>query len=142
MHSNERTAWTWLICLIFVPFIYFVDLRYTEWVAGNSDLSRIASLSMPLVTMALVALSVRAWNVIKLKQLGQGLLDERDLLIERQSTSMAYRVLIVGMMLVGMVMPFSATRWEIIDTSFFFIVLAEVAHCCLTILAYRKGIHA
>jgi hypothetical protein len=142
MHSKERTAWAWLICLIFAPVIYFIVLRNMEWVAGNADLSRIAALSMPLVTLALVALGVRAWNVVKARHQGQDLLDERDLLIERQSTSVAYHVMLTGLIVVGIVMPFSATRWEIIDTSFFFIVLAEVIRSSLTIYAYRKGIHA
>lgn len=137
MHSRERTAWAWLVCLLMAPPIYFAGLNHSVWVPGNVELSRLAALSMPLIVMAFVALGVRVFNIIKARQTGQELLDERDQLIEMKSTSMSYYVLMVGMM-----MPFSATRWELVDTSFFFIVLAEVVHSCITIYGYRKGIHA
>ena len=142
MHSRERTAWTWLVCLLMAPSIYFAGLNHSEWVPGNLELSRLAALSMPLIVMAFVALGVRVFNIIKARQTGQELLDERDQWIEMKSTSMSYHVLMVGMIVVGMMMPFSATRWELIDTSFFLIVLAEVVHSCITIYGYRKGIHA
>ena len=142
MHSRERTAWAWLICLLIAPSIYFAGLNHSDWVAGNDELSRLAALSMPLIVMAFVALGVRALNIVKARQNGQELLDERDQLIEMKSTSMSYHVLMAGMIVVGMMMPFSATRWELVDTSFFFIVMAEVVHSCITIYGYRKGMHA
>ena len=142
MHSNERTAWAWLICLLTAPLIYFSKLNHFEWVQGNSELSRLASLSMPLIVMALVALGVRAYNIIQARQRGHDLVDERDQLIELKSSSVAYHLMMAGMIVVGMVMPFSATRWELIDTAFFVIVLAEVVHSSLTIRAYRKGTDA
>ena len=142
MHSNERTAWAWLICLLIAPLIYFSKLNHFEWVQGNPELSRLASLSMPLIVMASVALGVRAYNLIQARQRGHDLVDERDQLIELKSSSVAYQVMMGGMIVVGMVMPFSATRWELIDTAFFVIVLAEVVHSCLTIRAYRKGTYA
>jgi hypothetical protein len=142
MHSRERTAWAWLVCLLIAPTIYFAGLNHSNWVPGNDELSRLAALSMPLIVMAFVALGVHALNIIKARQQGRDLLDERDQLIEMKSTSVSYHVLMAGMIVVGMMMPFSATRWELVDTSFFFIVLAEVVHSCITIYAYRKGIHA
>jgi hypothetical protein len=142
MHSRERTAWAWLVCLLVAPLIYFAKLNHSDWVPDNVELSRLASLSMPLIAMAFVALGVRAFNAFKSNQQGDDLLDERDQLIELKSTSASYHVIMGGMIVVGMMMPFSATRWEIIDTAFFFMVLAEVVHSVLTILAYRKGIHA
>jgi hypothetical protein len=142
MHSRERTAWAWLVCLLMVPSIYFAGLNHSDWVPGNEELSRLAALSMPLIVMAFVALGVRAFNIVKTRQTGQELLDERDQWIEMKSTSVSYHVLMAGMIVVGMMMPFSATRWELVDTSFFFIVLAEVVHSCITIYGYRKGIHA
>lgn len=142
MHSKEKVAWAWMVSLLLAPAIYFAGLKNIAWVPGNAEWSRLTALSMPLIVMALVALGVRAWNALQARHQGQDLVDERDQLIELKSTSQAYHVMVMGMVLVGMVMPFSASRWEIIDTAFFVIVLAEVVHCVWIILAYRRGIHA
>ena len=64
--------------------------------------------------------------------------DERDHAIARRSISAAYYVLIVGMMLVGCVMPFYAAGWRIINAALFMIVVAELVHYGVTVLCYRR----
>ena len=141
MHSKERTAWAWLICLLIAPSLYFVWLRHLHVLPDSTDLSRLANLAVPLVVMALVALGVRLANVRNAHKEGQVSLDERDQLIEARASAVAYQVLMAGLIVVGMVMPFSASRWELIDTAFFAIVLAELVHTALILRAYRNGIH-
>jgi uncharacterized membrane protein len=142
MHSKERTAWAWLICLLMAPSLYFVWLRHLNVLSDSTDLSRLANLAIPLVVMALVALGVKLVNIRNAHKEGKEILDERDQLIEARASAVAYQILMVGMIVVGMVMPFSANRWELIDTSFFAIVLAEGVHTALILRAYRNGIHA
>jgi uncharacterized membrane protein len=141
MHSKERTAWVWFICLLIVPTLYFVWLRNLNVLSASPDLSRLVNLALPLVVMALVALGVKLMNVRTASAEGKVSLDERDQLIEARASAVAYQVLMAGMIVVGMVMPFSATRWELIDTAFFAIVLAELVHAALILKAYRNGIH-
>jgi uncharacterized membrane protein len=141
MHSKERTAWVWLACLVLAPSFYFVWGRALDLKPGNELLSRLTNLAMPLVLMAIAALSVKLLNIKNARQEGKEILDERDQLIEARASAVAYQVLMVGMIVVGFVMPFSATQWELIDTAFFAIVLAEMVHSVLILRAYRKGIH-
>jgi hypothetical protein len=141
MHPKERTAWAWLICLLIVPTLYFVWFRNLNLMPDSTDLGRLANLAVPLVIMALVALGVKLVNVRNANKLGNDILDERDQLIEARASAVAYHILMAGMIVVGFVMPFSATRWELIDTTFFTIVVAECVHSALMLRAYRNGIH-
>ena len=65
-------------------------------------------------------------------------LDERDLAIKYRSRDYAYGVLMVGMIIVGCVMPFRSTGWEIVNTAIFMILLAEVVQDAAMIYSYRK----
>ncbi|MDF1809471.1 MAG: hypothetical protein P1U42_07235 [Phycisphaerales bacterium] len=69
-------------------------------------------------------------------------LDERDRAIQLRSTGAAYKVLLVGMILVGCVMPFTSGGWKIVNTAIFMIVIAQVVHDGLSIWSYRRGWHA
>lgn len=64
--------------------------------------------------------------------------DERDIAIMSRSISSAYYVLVVGMILVGCVMPFSSSGWTIINSALVMIVLAEVVHYAVVVFSYRR----
>ena len=93
-----------------------------------------------MVSDSLKANFIPANNQIVFGQ-GRDLVDERDKLIESRASALAYQVLMLGMIVVGFVLPFSATRWELIDTAFFAIVVAEIVHSVVIVRAYRQGIH-
>ena len=63
--------------------------------------------------------------------------DERDRAIEQRSISVAYYVLIAGMILVGCFMPFGSTGWAIANAAIFWIVAAEVVHYGVVVASYR-----
>lgn len=67
--------------------------------------------------------------------------DERDRAIERRGTSVGYYILICGMILVGIVMPFSSSPWQIINAALAAIVVAESVHQIVVLLSYRRGWH-
>jgi len=67
--------------------------------------------------------------------------DERDRAIGRRGTAIAYYVLIVGTMLVGVVMPFSEPPWKIVNAALLAIVLAELSHHGVVVWSYRRGWH-
>jgi hypothetical protein len=65
--------------------------------------------------------------------------DERDRAIAARSSSFAYIVLLVGMIVVGMVMPFSAQGVAIVTAALLAIVAAELIRCLAIVLGYRLG---
>lgn len=67
--------------------------------------------------------------------------DERDRAIARRGATIGYYVLILGMILVGVVMPFSEPPWKIVNTALLAIVLAEATHQAVVLFSYRRGWH-
>lgn len=67
--------------------------------------------------------------------------DERDRAIDRRAANVAYYVLLIGMILVAVVMPFSAPAWKIVNAGLAAIVTAEVVRHVLILLSYRRGWH-
>ncbi len=65
--------------------------------------------------------------------------DERDRAIDRRSIAVAYYVLIIGMILVGAIMPFTFAGWTIVNAALFAIVLAEIIRCIVAAVSYRRG---
>jgi hypothetical protein len=47
-------------------------------------------------------------------------------------------VLIVGMILVGCVMPFGANGWAVVNVALFMIVAAEIVHYGVAVSSYRR----
>ncbi|HUY79170.1 MAG TPA: hypothetical protein VMV29_20550 [Ktedonobacterales bacterium] len=64
--------------------------------------------------------------------------DERDRAIMRRSISVAYYVLIAGMIEVGVIMPFTSSGWTIINAALFTIVAAEIVRCGVIVVSYRR----
>lgn len=64
--------------------------------------------------------------------------DERDRAIMRRSISSAYYVLIAGMIMVGVMMPFNSKGWTIVNAALFMIVAAEVVHHGVAVASYRR----
>lgn len=141
MHPKERTAWAWLICLLLVPAAYFGLADHWNMASLPPDLMRLLPLSVALLSMALVAGLVRLWNWRQSRSQGPEISDERDQLIDLKASAAAYHVLIAGMICVGFVMPFSASRWQIVDAAFLAVVFAEVVHYFLVLKSYRQGFH-
>lgn len=64
--------------------------------------------------------------------------DERDRAIMQRSISSAYYVLIAGMIMVGVMMPFNSGGWKIVNAALFMIVTAEVVHHGVAVASYRR----
>ena len=64
--------------------------------------------------------------------------DERDLAITRLSMVSAYNLLLGGMILVGVIMPFTNRGWDIVHTALFMIVAAEVLRFSVMVVSYRR----
>lgn len=51
-------------------------------------------------------------------------------------------VLLTGLLLVGMVMPFTEPPYKIINTALIVVVLAEVVRDAVILFGYRRGLNA
>jgi hypothetical protein len=67
--------------------------------------------------------------------------DERDRAIDRRALRLAYYALIAGMIVVGVIMPFSAGGWTIVNAAVAAIVISELVHYCTVARSYRRGWH-
>jgi len=65
-------------------------------------------------------------------------LDERDLQIRHRAVNWAYGVLLAGMILVGVVMPFTDHGWTIVNAALFMIVAAEMVRYAIVVTSYRR----
>ncbi len=65
-------------------------------------------------------------------------MDERDLAIRHRAVSWGYHLLIAGMILVGVMMPFSSHGWAIVNAALFMIVAAEFLRYAITAASYRR----
>ena len=142
MLPRERSAWVWIAALLVVFGGYFAAIASLERASAEiSFATRIAVLAVALTTLAVVVGIDRLFGWIRNRR-EASFLDERDRLIQLRSSSVAYYVLIVGMIIVGCVMPFGAGGWDIVHAALFAIVVAEVVHQGLIVIGYRLGWHA
>lgn len=67
--------------------------------------------------------------------------DERDRAIDRRASSVAYLAMMCGIILVGVVAPFSAPAYKIVNAALAVIVICEIIRQIMIILGYRRGFH-
>lgn len=136
MSSLEKRAWLMLCSMIPAYLVYFViQFVFPKLV---SDLpAHLICLAFAAGTHGVLYLS--GWLVLKRQESGSDLVeDERDQAIDARATRAAYFVLVTGMIVVGVVMPFSASGWRIINSALLFIVIAESLRYALIVLSYRS----
>lgn len=141
MAFREKTAWLTLASMVVAYTIYFAMIgRVAEhgsphlldiiWVFGP-----IAAAQAVVVIIGSIALAVQAGGEARAPA------DERDRAIARRAANIAYYVLLVGMILVGVVMPFTDTPFKTVNAALLAIVLAEGIRNAIVLLSYRRGWH-
>lgn len=139
MSEREQFSWVWLAALIVFYGAYFVVITVLEAAGEIGLVTRLGLLTAAAAASGLV-LAISALVALSRREPGERVTpDERDRAIQRQARSLAYGVLLVGMIFVGCVMPFEATPWEIANATIFVIVFAETVSCGAVIAAYRRG---
>lgn len=143
MLPQERFAYVWLAALALVFGAYFIAVALVPAAHETAtELGRITLLGAALVLLALVVGVDRLVAHFRADEDEPVITDERDLLVKQHATSAAYYVLISCMIVVGCVMPFESGGWDIVHAALFAIVLAEVVHHGLILIAYRRGLRA
>jgi hypothetical protein len=136
MSSLESRAWLslWGMCPPYL--IYFaVQLAAPGW--PGTVLGRFGLLAA--VAGAHAAVYVAGLSVLRLRERGNGLLaDERDRAIDARGTRTAYFVLLTGTVVVGMIMPFGRSGWEVVNAALLAVVLAETTRNIMIVIGYRR----
>jgi hypothetical protein len=141
MAFREKIAWLTLGAMLVAYGVYFSLLAMAAQ-GGEPPLLRMLGL-FAAVTVGQVVFVIIASVVLATQSRGEAQAppDERDRAIARRGTSVAYFVLMVGMILVGVVMPFGAPGWKIINAALFALVVAESVRYGLVVISYRRGWH-
>jgi len=140
MSYREKVEWLYLIAFVVTYVPYFALAVLDPPAAGElPNLPQLGRFGATAVAQMLI-LAV-GFAVLRLRTPAddRGPADERDREIERRSLRYAYFVLITGMILVGVVMPFTEGGWQIVNAALFAIVVAELVQHGLAVRAYRRG---
>lgn len=136
MSALEKRAWLTLWSMGPPYLVYFI-IQY-------GFPSRVPDLMSHLICFAIVAgahgvIYLTAWLLMKHREAGESLVeDERDRAIDGRATRTAYFVLITGMIVVGVVMPFGNAGWKLVNSALLFIVVAECLRHALIVIGYRR----
>ena len=140
MNFREKTAWLTLASMTIAYTIYFGliiaghpagrEMFPMLWLFGS-----IAAVQAVVVIAGHIALAMTTPKAERKRP------DERDRAIHRRGAAAAYYVMMAGMMLVGVVMPFTDTGVKIANAGLFAIVLAEAVNGAVVLLSYRRGWH-
>jgi len=141
---KEKLAWVTLVSMLIAYSIYFALLAlYVDPgpPAGPRPMQMLMLFGGVTIVQAIVVAVVSAVLGIRARREAQAKPDERDRAIARRGASVAYFVLMVGMILVGVVMPFGEPQWKIVNAALLALVLAEAVRYTLVIVSYRRGWH-
>jgi hypothetical protein len=135
---REKTAWLSLtaMAVTFGPYFTIVAMRSLPGALPN--LRQLGLFAVAAIAQMLILGAGHLYLRRGTPQDARTPPDERDRAIMRRSISSAYYVLIVGMILVGCVMPFNSSGWKIINAALFMIVAAEVVHYGVVVVSYRR----
>lgn len=144
MAFREKTAWVTLIAMVVAYAIYF-SLLISQFdlsdSAGPGTMPMLMLFGGVTIVQAIVVVIISAILGVQAGREAQAAADERDRAIARRGASAAYFVLMIGMILVGVVMPFGDPRWKIVNTALLALVIAEATRYILVIISYRRGWH-
>ncbi len=139
MLPRERFAWVWLTALVVVFSIYFAAISIMQPSPTVPGPLQLVMLSMATGVLAIAALGNHLVGRLPGQRRNVPLPDERDRLIEARSSAAAYYVLMAGMLLVGCVMPFNKSGWDIVHGALLAIAVAEIVHYGMIVFGYRRG---
>ena len=141
MPHREKVAWLSLLALAVTYGPYFVLTALAPPDGTMPDLDQLTRFAVTTVAQMLILGAGHLLIRLRAPEDARQPADERDRAIERRSRRIAYYVLIAGMVLAGVVMPFFASGWTIVNTALAAIVVAELVHYGATVRSYRRGGH-
>jgi uncharacterized membrane protein YozB (DUF420 family) len=141
MAYREKIAWLTLVTMLVAYAVYFGIVGPAVRFGEGRMLDIIWSFGLVAGAHAVAVIVGSIFLAVTATKEAQARADERDRAIARRGAAIGYYVLIVGMMVVGVMMPFSDPPWKIVNTALLAIVLAETVNNAVVLLSYRRGWH-
>ena len=145
MPYREKSAWVAVAGMLVGYGGYFATIGLSPQAMGGDHPERLFRLFVLLTVATIVRLLIMGAGTLTIRASSpadaSAPADERDRAIAGRSAAIAYYVMMTGMVLVGMVMPFSTRGWAITNAALLAIVAAELARYGTIIAAYRRGWH-
>lgn len=135
MAWREKQAWLALSVMVVAYGVYFalVAEERRSMLAMLLLFGGVAIAQVVVMIVGSIVLAARAGKEARARA------DERDRAIDRRSARIAYFVLLIGMIIVGVVMPFSEQGWRISNAALLALVVAEVVRYGVVVVSYRRG---
>ncbi|HEX8364254.1 MAG TPA: hypothetical protein VF603_03105 [Allosphingosinicella sp.] len=141
MAFREKIAWLELATMLVAYIVYFGFVGPAVGFGERRMLDIVWSFG-PVAAAHGIAVIVGAIVIaVTASKEAQAKADERDRAIARRGATIGYYVLIVGMIVVGGIMPFTEQPWKIVNAALLAIVLAEIVNNAVVLLSYRRGWH-
>lgn len=140
MTYKEKASWLMLVTMVLAYSLYF-GLIIAGHPAGTSLFAMLWLFGTIAATQAVVVIIGCIWLAIEARKLPRARIDERDRGIAARGTAISYHVLLIAMIVVGVVMPFTEPAIKIVNTALFGIVLAELVGLIVVVTSYRRGWH-
>lgn len=138
---RERVAWV-SIAAFTLPYLpYFAWVAFAEGAATASMATSLWAFGFASGSSALIYGVGRLWLLWQCADEARLPMDERDRAIARRSLTVAYGLLMAGMIVVGGILPFTRGGWEVARPAFLMILLAEVVRDSTVVWCYRRGFH-
>jgi cytochrome b561 len=141
MPYREKTAWLMLLAMTFTFGPYFAMVAAGAGPVASEAAPNFRQLGLFAMTVFLELVILGIGHLYLRRESpdeARTPLDERDIAILHRSLSAAYYVLMAGMILVGCIMPFMDTGWNIVNPALFMIVVAEFVRYGVAVFRYRK----
>lgn len=138
MAFQEKIEWLTLSAMAVAYGVYFTlvanypdgpTLVETLWLFAKISVAQIVVVTVGAILLALA-----------FRKEGQAKSDERDRAISRRGASIAYFVLLTGIILVGVIMPFEQPpAAKMVNASLLILVIAEAVRHVVMLVSYRRG---
>jgi len=134
---REKTAWLSLIAMAVTFGPYFIIMAVEARPGALPGLRQLGLFAAAAILQALILGLGHLYLRRSSPEDARIPPDERDRAILNRSLRFAYSVLMVGMIVVGCVMPFNSSGWAIINAALLAIIAAEVVHHGVIVSSYR-----
>lgn len=141
MAFREKMAWFTLISFIVTYAVYFGIAGPSVEFGRNNMLDIVWTFGPVAAVHGLISAIGSAGIAIAARRDASNIADERDRAIDRKAISVAYYVMLVGVLIVGVAGPFTMEPYKIVNLSLAVVVICQIIHDALVILGYRRGVH-
>jgi hypothetical protein len=139
MAFREKIAWVALAALCIAYGAYFLVLGPNVRFGEQNLVDVVWSFGPVAVAHALITISGSIVVATTAPRDAKRPADERDRAISQRSNAIGYYAILVGLIFVGVIMPFSEPPFKIINVALAVLFLVEILRYGTTLLSYRRG---